>query len=87
VAGIDQIDCSRHFAMDKDGLYLLSTTHAPWLVLFYSFKTGKVTPAFDIPQNPRLGTPSLSISPDGNSLIYTQTDQGGSDLMLLSNVR
>lgn len=87
VAQLDRIDCSRHFALDKNGLFMLSTTHAPWLVVFYSFKTRKLTPVFDIPQNPRLGTPSLSISPDGNSLIYTQTDQGGSDLMLLSNVR
>ena len=30
---------------------------------------------------------SRTVSPDGRSLLYTQVDEGGSDLMLVDNFR
>jgi Tol biopolymer transport system component/predicted Ser/Thr protein kinase len=86
VAGLDHFDCSRHFAVNANGIYLLSSNRAPWRVLFYSFRTHKLSPVLTLERTPRLGTPSLSVSPDGNWLICAQTDQGGSDLVLLRNV-
>jgi hypothetical protein len=73
--------------MNANGFYLVSNDHSPWIIVFYSFRTHKLRRVFKTDRNLRLGTPSLSISPDGQWLIYAQTDQGGSDLMLLTNVR
>lgn len=51
---------------------------------FFDFATGT---AKDLA---KLGSPTdmgFSVSPDGRSLLYTQHDQGGSDLMLVENFR
>ncbi len=87
LAMFEHLDPLRYFAMDANGLYLLSTDHSPWVIVFYDFRTHNFTPVFTMDRSPRLGTPSLSVSPDRRWLIYAQTDQGGSDLMLLRPVR
>jgi hypothetical protein len=49
---------------------------------FYSFAKGKATLLREFPKETRVNTASttLSVSPDGQWIIYTQLDQAGSDL-------
>ena len=72
----------------EQGIYF-ATVEQPEqsLIEFFSFATGKVrlitTPEKNIPG----GSRCLAVSPDGRWLIWTQTDQGGTDIMLMENFR
>jgi hypothetical protein len=75
----------RAFFPVKDGIYFIPepTTDGKSSIQFLSFVTGKVktvapiTPSFE----------GLSVSPDGRFLLFTQSDKGGSDLVLVENFR
>jgi Tol biopolymer transport system component/tRNA A-37 threonylcarbamoyl transferase component Bud32 len=56
---------------------------------FYNFATGKVTllRQFSKDTSVDTGATSLSVSPDGGWILYTQLDQSGSNLMLVENYR
>ncbi|MEX2300599.1 MAG: hypothetical protein WD733_06665 [Bryobacterales bacterium] len=45
--------------------------------------TGEVSDVMELPEP--AGGPSLDIAPDGQWLLYSQTDLLGSDLMLVEN--
>jgi Tol biopolymer transport system component len=70
--------------VDK-GIYFATADNPPQrLIEFYNFATRKVT------QVAKLDRPFrsvLSVSPDGRSLLYSQVDQSGSDIMLMENFR
>ena len=76
----------RAFFLVKDGIYFIpepgidrkSSIH------LLSFATGKVKTVA-----PMFGPPGegLSVSPDGQFLLFTQRDEAGSDLMLVENFR
>jgi hypothetical protein len=46
--------------------------------------TGNTTTILTLQKETALG---MSVSPDGRFLLYSQIDQGGSDLMLVENFR
>jgi eukaryotic-like serine/threonine-protein kinase len=76
----------RDFSLVNDGIYFIP---GPDLfrkssIQFLNFATGKVKVVA-----PMSGPPSegLSVSPDGRSLLFTQRDEAGSDLMLVENFR
>ena len=52
-------------------------------IQFLSFATGVTRPV--VVSDRPLGKLSLSVSPDGRYMIYSQYDQAGSDLMLIEN--
>ena len=56
---------------------------------FYNFTTGKVTRLREFSKDTRFDTAddSLTVSPDGRWILYTQLDQSGSNLMLVENFR
>ena len=56
---------------------------------FYSFATDKTALIREFSTETRIDTAStaLSVSPDGQWIIYTQRDQAGSDLMMVENFR
>ena len=56
---------------------------------FYNFATGKVTLLRELSKDTHVDTAedSLTISPDGRWILYTQLDQSGSNLMLVENFR
>jgi Tol biopolymer transport system component len=75
----------RAWTVSEKGIYFASAENpAKPLIEFYSFSTRKVM---------RLATLArpfrsvLSISPNGQWLLYTQEDQYGSDIMLMENFR
>ena len=56
---------------------------------FYNFATGKVTLLREFSKDTLLETAAttLTVSPDGRWILYTQYDQSGSNLMLVENFR
>jgi dipeptidyl aminopeptidase/acylaminoacyl peptidase len=76
----------RAFFPVNDGIYFIPERGADgkYSIQFLSFATGKIKTV-----GPILGQLSfgLSVSPDGRSILYTQTDEAGSDLMLVENFR
>jgi Tol biopolymer transport system component/predicted Ser/Thr protein kinase len=68
------------FAVVRNGIYFVSRSS----LRYYSFPTGISKSILTIEKPEGLG---LTVSPDGHWLLYTQVDQGGSDLMLVENFR
>jgi len=76
---LDSVNFSQ-FAVSQGGIYFLS-----WpLLQYFDFSTRKSKTILTLHKQPSLG---LSTSPDERWLLYTQVDQGGSDLMLVENFR
>ena len=82
---LDGLSFSFNFVVVKDGLYFVSASSwpAPGVLKFYSFATGVLKPVLTIKQ----WSIGLTVSPDERSVLYTQLDQSGSDLMLVENFR
>jgi Tol biopolymer transport system component len=76
----------RAFSVTGDGIYFIpeSGMDGKTFIEFLSFSTGKVKRVALIPGQVFLG---LSASPDGRSILFTQVDQEGIDLMLVENFR
>jgi eukaryotic-like serine/threonine-protein kinase len=73
------------FALGKKGIYFVAPNpDGSSAVQFQSFATGKVTTIALIQRSVEFG---LSVSPDEQFILYTQVDQGGTDLMLVENFR
>jgi hypothetical protein len=71
------------YAPARDGLYFVrATDHKKQELAFFRFATGKITTLTPIPGQASLG---LALSPDERLALYGQTDQLGSDLMLVDN--
>ena len=81
--GLADIKTSRYFAMTSLGIYYLVREDAPWVIAFYSFKTGKTSSVLSLDKPPEFGTPSLSVSPDGRFAIFSELEQSGTNLQLL----
>ena len=77
---------ARAFSLVNDGIYFIPAPGADRKssIQFLSFATGKVKTVARM-----LGRPSegLSVSPDGRSLLFSQVDEAGSDLMLVENFK
>jgi Tol biopolymer transport system component len=76
----------RDFTLTNDGLYFVPEPGVlgKSSIQFVSFATSKVKTVAPLSGSPMEG---LSVSPDGRSLVFSQFDQGGSDLMLVENFR
>ena len=78
----------RYWAVLDDGIYFVSPAAAARPALkFYSFATRRVTQLGVLERDPIQGPPGLTVSPDGRSILYAQTDQSISDIMLVENFR
>jgi len=74
-----------NWALSPEGIYFATQTGKKYLIEFLSFQTGKITPFYqEETHNSRV---FLAISPDGESLVYTELVAGESDLMLVENFR
>jgi hypothetical protein len=72
------------FSVVNDGIYFIPPpgTDGKYSIQFLRFATGKVKTVAPIPVQLSY---ILNVSPDGRSLLYTQLDETGSDLMLVEN--
>jgi Tol biopolymer transport system component len=87
VPGLENPSVSRHFWVAKTGIYFLSSASPPWTISLYHFDNAKITPVARIQKSLEFMTPSLTVSPDEKSMLYTQLDQSGYDLSILDNLR
>jgi Tol biopolymer transport system component/DNA-binding winged helix-turn-helix (wHTH) protein len=72
---------SHNFGLGQHGVYY-NPEGTPATVQFLDFATGKVTMIATLAGNPAYG---FSVAPDERSLLFTQYEEHGSDLMLVEN--
>ena len=77
---LDAVVPNRGFAVADDGIYFVTGT-APYTLRFLSFRTGRQRIVARLDDH----VIYLSLSPDGKSILYTQAEQAGSDLMLVEH--
>jgi Tol biopolymer transport system component len=75
---------NRSFFPGNDGIYFIPGPGADGkhAIQFLSYATGRVRTVAAMSGPPQEG---LSVSPDGRSLLFSQLDESGSDLMLVEN--
>ncbi|MFL6353756.1 MAG: protein kinase domain-containing protein [Bryobacteraceae bacterium] len=85
------LDSGRHgvWALSKDGIYFADLSSVGPVLKFYSFATGQIGIVHEFSKDTRLdlNSTAISVSPDGQWIIYTQLDEVGCDLMLMENYR
>ncbi len=83
---LDAVHPLARWTVGKEGIYFFTVPdekrHSDLSI--YEFATGKSRKILTI-ERP-LG-PFFSVSPDGRTILYTQVDEAGSDLMLVENFR
>lgn len=85
VPDLTGVEAGRYISVGATGIYFLAKQSSPWVLNFYNFQTHRISAVAALNGVPEFGTPSLSVSPDGQTLLYSQLDQSGSDLMLWDN--
>ncbi len=78
----------RSWAVTEEGVYFVTAEMpARPIIEFFSFATGDVRQVaiLDRPVHPRIW--GFSVSPDRRWILYTQTDQSSSDIMLMEKFR
>jgi len=85
IAEFEKVSHWRYWTATDRGIYYLSSDREPWTISFFDFATSQAKPVFTMPTKPVFGTPGLTVSPDGQSLLYSQVNREGSDIMLLDN--
>ena len=79
---LDSVVPNRGFAVADDGIYFVTGT-APYTLRFLSFRTGRQRTLAKLDDH----IIYLNLSPDGKSILYTQNERAGSDLMLVEHFR
>jgi Tol biopolymer transport system component/DNA-binding winged helix-turn-helix (wHTH) protein len=78
----------RFWTITNEGLYFAGAdSSASPTINFFNFSTRKVVSIMALEKGLPLGGPGLSVSPDGRSLLFSQVDRRGSDIMSLENFR
>lgn len=78
----------RYWAVVSEGIYYATAVEPSRPVIkFFNFASGQSTEIATPEKAPHRGSPGLSVSPDGRSILYAQMDQSGSDIMLVDNFR
>jgi Tol biopolymer transport system component len=74
-----------NFVVAPDGIFFVpGHADGAWSIRFFSFQTGATTFVAPIEGTAALG---LSLSPDGRHILYSETDQQNTELMLVENFR
>ena len=83
---LDSVHNAGQWTVGKEGIYFFRTSdkmgHSD--ICFYEFATGQIRKVLTIqrPVNAR-----IEVSPDGGAILYSQSDESGSVLMLVENFR
>jgi Tol biopolymer transport system component len=83
---LDSVHCGAGWTVGKQGIYFLTPpdTQGRSDIRLHKFATGQTSKILTI-ENPTAR--AIAVSPSGRTILYTQTDQSGSDLMLVENFR
>ncbi|MEO8131277.1 MAG: hypothetical protein ABI822_29540, partial [Bryobacteraceae bacterium] len=72
------------YAVTRQGIFFLRALDRVSVISFKSFATGLTE---DIARTTAPTDMGLTVSPSGHSILYTQRDQSGSDLVLVENLK
>ena len=82
---LDSVHSEGLWAVAKEGIYYFrppdKVGHSD--ICFYEFATGQIRKVLTI-ERP---VGNIAVSPDGGTILYAQSDESGSDLMLVENFR
>ncbi|SPF51014.1 hypothetical protein SBA4_4580024 [Candidatus Sulfopaludibacter sp. SbA4] len=78
---LEEANARRWWTIGGDGLFFYDELQKQPGLFVYSFTKKKVSHVMDFDRMLPVSTPSLAISPDGRSLIYSRTDSSRSQLM------
>ena len=83
---LDSTACHPSYAVWEQGIYFFTPTDKQGHrdISLHEFATGRARKILTI-ENPAVW--SMAVSPDGRTILYTQKDEAGSDLMLVENFR
>jgi Tol biopolymer transport system component len=73
---------NRNFAITRRGIYYMEETNGGMLLRFFDLRTRRISTIAPLGQISGVG---LAVSPDEGSILYSQSDVLGSDLMLVEN--
>ncbi len=82
----------RYWSLADKGIYLVRPSRKPNstdiipVLSFFDFKTKSISDLRPLESPPNPG-PGITVSPDGKVALYTQPDDGGSEIMLVENFR
>jgi dipeptidyl aminopeptidase/acylaminoacyl peptidase len=65
----------------------LSGPHPSWQIKRFDVQKRAISVLADIPRQPAIQVPCITISPDGRSAVYSQVDESVRTIMLLENFR
>jgi Tol biopolymer transport system component len=83
VDGLPRVKDPSLWALSPDGIYFVPA-EAPRSVRYYDFASKQIRPIFEL-DNDFYG--SLSVSPDGRWILYSQENDVNSDIMLVDHFR
>ena len=72
-----------NWALTERGIYFIRREAVGPTIRFYSFDTGRSAPIATLESVPE--QPSLAVSPDGRTLLYTHIDRNESDILLVED--
>jgi Tol biopolymer transport system component len=86
---LSEVGYWRSWTMTNDGIYFVAHTGSapPRPLKFFNFATGGIMQIGLVGKDPLPWVPSLAVSPDGRWLLYAQTEQDTSIIMLVENFR
>jgi Tol biopolymer transport system component len=88
-------DAAHSWGMSKDGIYFIapaqpnatSPSVGKYSIQFLDLSSRRTSTFAQLEKRPDLDHPGFSISRDARSMLFTQIDQSGSDIMLVENFR
>jgi Tol biopolymer transport system component len=83
IAQMPKIRDENQMAVTKEGIYF-SPQERPRSIDFYDFRTRQTRELFQVDKDLAEG---MSVSPDGRYLMYSQTDESNSSIMLVNDFR
>ena len=81
VDGLPHVSGSKLWTLSPGGIYFVAA-EAPRSLRYFDFATGQIRPVFEMDNN--FGG-ALSVSPDGRWILYSQSDETNSDIMLVDH--
>jgi Tol biopolymer transport system component len=75
------------FEVAQNGIYYLTSSPEGRSLRLLEFKSGSSTELANLPSIDNSIASGLAVSPDGKTILYSQIDQAGSDLMMVDGFR
>jgi hypothetical protein len=76
------------WGVGREGLYVVDPEAKPRPAIeFFNVATRRLTRLAELDRPPIRGQPALSVSPDERSILYSQQDKTGSDIVMVEGFR